>query len=136
MTPLKNNISRRNATRRTTEPSCAPSGCGFRRPEQGAGKPSRLPIDAAAPAARRWTIAVYATRIGADQPGPIVARELGVIFQFPLHLRPGAGQGRETRRILTTGNRAYVLFIDEIHRLNPALRKSSIPRWGFTNSNW
>ena len=64
--------------------------------------------------------------LGKTTLAQIVARELG--GQFPLHLRPGPGQGvGDLAAILTNLEPRDVLFIDEIHRLNPAVEEILYP---------
>ena len=63
--------------------------------------------------------------LGKTTLAQIVARELGV--GFPRHLRAGDRPGRRLAALLTNLQPRDVLFIDEIHRLNPAVEEVLYP---------
>ena len=57
----------------------------------------------------------------------ILAREMGVGFRATSG--PVIAKSGDLAALLTNLEDGDVLFIDEIHRLAPAVEKSSIPRW-------
>ena len=70
--------------------------------------------------------------LGKTTLAQIVARELGVNFRSTSG--PVIAKAGDLAALLTNLEERDVLFIDEIHRLNPAVRKSSIPRWRIISS--
>jgi Holliday junction DNA helicase RuvB len=74
---------------------------------------------------RSTTCCSSARRLGKTTLAQIVSRELGV--NFPRDLRPGDRQGRRPRGAAHQPRRPRCLFIDEIHRLNPAVEEILYP---------
>ncbi len=65
--------------------------------------------------------------LGKTTLAQIMAKELGVGFRATSG--PVIGKAGDLAALLTNLEERDVLFIDEIHRLNPRSRKSSIRRW-------
>ena len=70
--------------------------------------------------------------LGKTTLAQIVSRELGVNFRATSG--PVIAKAGDLAALLTNLEDRDVLFIDEIHRLNPAVRKSSIRRWRTSSS--
>ena len=72
--------------------------------------------------------------LGKTTLAQIIARELGVNFRATSG--PVLAKAGDLAAILTNLEPNDVLFIDEIHRLAPTSRRSSIRRWRTTSSTW
>jgi Holliday junction DNA helicase RuvB len=70
--------------------------------------------------------------LGKTTLAQIMARELGVNFRMTSG--PVLAKAGDLAAILTNLDARDVLFIDEIHRLNPRSRRCCIPRWRI--SSW
>ena len=65
--------------------------------------------------------------LGKTTLAQIMAKELGVSFRATSG--PVISKAGDLAALLTNLEERDVLFIDEIHRFNPAVRRSSIRRW-------
>ncbi len=72
--------------------------------------------------------------LGKTTLASIIAEELGVT----LHTTSGPAIDKkgDLAGLLTQLEAGDVLFIDEIHRLKPRSRRTSIPRWRTSTSTW